>query len=173
MNYRQLTRDEIIQLGQELDDLRHWEGARDYVSALYGLGSAHSSPDRRPHQITICIVSEFKGGSDFTRDYREEVSIIVTDAENHYVPYDFSRYWWSRFTLDEKAAKEFPQDTSGKLTHASRLGDEFLLSALEDLCKEMLGIEFLPHQQRHDPITYTYIIDTPPTISFPAAYVLE
>ena len=31
----------------------------------------------------------------------------------------------------------------------------------------------LPHQQRHDPITYTYLIDTPPSLSFPAVYVPE
>jgi hypothetical protein len=169
MNYRQLTRDEIIQLGQELDDVRRWEGARDYVSALYGLDSSNSSPDHKPHQITISIVSEYQGG----RDYSEAVSIIVTDTLNHPVPYDFSRYWWSQFTLDEKAKKEFLQDTSGKLAHASLLEDESLLNALEDLCKEKLGMAFLPHEQRHDPITYMYIIDSPPSISFPAVFVPE
>jgi hypothetical protein len=173
MNYRQLTRDEIIQLGQELDDLRRWEGARDYVSALYGLGSSHSSPEHRPHQITISIVSEFKRGSDFSRGYGEDVNIIVTDSQNHPVPYDFTRYWWSQFTLDEKAKRESLQDTSGKLEHVAHLGDESLLNALEDLCTEKLGIEFLAHAQRHDPITYTYLIDTPPSVSFPAVYVPE
>src|SRR5579883_2915984 len=107
MAYRQLTRDEIIQLGQELDDLRHWEGARDYVSALYGLDSTYSPHGHRPHQITISIVSEPQQNYRF----RDAAIIIVTDAENNLIPYDFSRYWWSQFTLNKAAIEEFLRDT--------------------------------------------------------------
>jgi hypothetical protein len=169
MTYRQLTRDEIIRLGQELDDLRHWEGARDYVSALYGLepsprGSHHG---HQPHQITISCVSEFQGGGDL----REAVSIIVTDTRNNVLNYDFSRYWWSQFNLDQLAIERFLHDNSGKLGHANILGDERIVPALEDLCSQKLGINFAGPARRHDPVTYTYHIDTPPSISFPAVYV--
>src|SRR5215469_16822778 len=109
MTYRQLTRDEIILLGQELDDLRHWEGARDYVSALYGLEP--SSAGHHPHQITISGVSEFQGGAGF----RESVTIIVTDTRKIILSYDFSRYWWSQFNLNHEAIAKFLRDTSGKL----------------------------------------------------------
>ena len=169
MAYRQLTRDEIIQLGQELDDLRQWEGARDYVSALYGLDSTYSPHGHRPHQITISIVSEPQQNYRF----RDAAIIIVTDAENNLIPYDFSRYWWSQFTLNKAAIEEFLRDTSGKLAHARLLGDEAILSALEALCTEKLGIEFMEYDRRHDPITYTYIIDTPPSISYTAVFVPE
>lgn len=168
MTYRQLTRDEIILLGQELDDLRHWEGARDYVSTLYGLEpSPHAPFSHQPHQITISCISEFQERGDS----REVVSIIVTDTERHILRYDFSRYWWSQFSLNQQAISQFLDDTSGKLEHANILGDERIVPALEDLCTEKLGIEFGEHARRHDPITYTYFIDTPPSISFPAVYV--
>lgn len=171
MTYRQLTRDEIILLGQELDDLRHWEGARDYVSALYGLepspnGHHHHHSDH-PHQITISCVSEFQGGTGF----REAVSIIVTDARKNVLSYDFSRYWWSQFNLSQETIAQFLRDTSGKLEHADILGDERIIPALEDLCSQKLGINFAEQSRRHDPVTHTYYIDTPPSVSFPAVYV--
>jgi hypothetical protein len=171
MTYRQLTRDEIILLGQELDDLRHWEDARDYVSALYGL---EPSPDghhhgQHPHQITISCVAEFQGGGSF----REAVNIIVTDTSKNIMRYDFSRYWWSQFNLSQEAIAAFLRDTSGELEHAHILGDERIVPALEDLCSQKLGINFAEQARRHDPVTYTYYIDTPPSVSFPAVYVLN
>jgi hypothetical protein len=170
MTYRQLTRDEIILLGQELDDLRHWEGARDYVSALYGL---EPSPDRHqhghhPHQITISCASEFQGDN-----FREAVSIIVTDTRKNIVSYDFSRYWWSQFNLQQETIAQFLRDTSGKLERAEILGDERIVPALLDLCSQKLGINFAEQARRHDPVTYTYYIDTPPSVSFPAVFVLD
>jgi hypothetical protein len=169
MAYRQLTRDEIILLGQELDDLRHWEGARDYVSALYGL---EPSPDghhhgHHPHQITISCVSEFQGGVSF----REAVTIIVTDTRKNILGYDFSRYWWSQFNLNQEAITKFLRDTSGKLERAQILGDDRIVPTLEDLCSQKLGIDFAEQARRHDPVTYTYYIDTSPSVSFPAVYV--
>jgi hypothetical protein len=170
MTYRQLTRDEIILLGQELDDLRHWEGARDYVSALYGLerspdGHPHH-PGHHPHQITISCVSEFQGDN-----FREVVSIIVTDARKSILSFDFSRYWWSQFNLKQETIAEFLRDTSGRLEHAEILGDERIVPALQDLCSQKLGINFADQARRHDPVTYTYFIDTLPAVSFPAVYV--
>jgi hypothetical protein len=169
MTYRQLTRDEIILLGQELDDLRHWEGARDYVSALYGLepSSDGHHHGHHPHQITISCVSEFQGGVSF----REAVTIIVTDTRKNILSYDFSRYWWSQFNLNQEAIAKFLRDTSGKLESAHTLGDERIVSALEDLCSQKLGIDFAEQTRRHDALTYTYYIDTPPSVSFPAVYV--
>ncbi|HLY31219.1 MAG TPA: hypothetical protein VKQ36_09320 [Ktedonobacterales bacterium] len=168
MAYRLLTRDEIIQLGRELEDVRRWEGACDYVSALYGL-DARKPHGQRPHQITISITSERKG----RLLHHDTVSVIVTDVENHPLPYDLSRYWWSQFTLSEERVAALLRDTSGTLETAHDPDDETLYDALRDLCAEKLGIEFLDYEEPHNPITYTYLIDAPPSVRFPAVYVAE
>jgi hypothetical protein len=73
--------------------------------------------------------------------------------------------------LNHEAIAEFLRDTSGKLERAHILGDERIVPALQDLCSQKLGINFAEQARRHDPVTYTYVIDTPPSVSFPAVYV--
>lgn len=168
MSYRQLSRDEIIQLGREMEDVVRWEGARDYVSALYGLDARdpHGLP---PHQITISLESTPIGRSI----YEETISIIVTDSENHPVPFDVSRYWWSRFALSEEAITTLLTDTSGRLENIRTLDDGSIYHALQDLCAESLGIEFREQTRPHDPITFMYVIDTLPSLSISAVYAAE
>jgi hypothetical protein len=166
MSYRQLSRDEIIQLCQELEDRARWEGARDYVSALYGL-EARDSHILLPHQITVSLESARLDRST----YEESVSILVTDSRNHLLPFDLSRYWWSQFALSEDTIAVLLADTTGKLANIRPLDDGAIYHALQDLCTELLGIEFRQHQRPHDPITFMYTIDTPPSISYSAVYV--
>jgi hypothetical protein len=45
--------------------------------------------------------------------------------------------------------------------------------AIERLATDLLGVELLETWQPRDPITYTYIVDTPPTISFAEVLVVE
>ena len=168
MPYRQLSRDEIIQLGRDLEDLARWERARDYVSALYGLeprGHASSGP----HQITIAVVTTLTR----QRDYEETVEIVVTDAENHPLPYDLARYWWAQFSLTAEERAAIEANTTGKLADIREI-NWAAYDGLRDLCDELLGI--MPHDQiaiRQDPITFTYLLDTPPTLRIPAVYVDE
>jgi hypothetical protein len=166
MLYRQLSRDEIIQLGRELEDLARWEGARDFVSALYGLGARdrHGLP---PHQITISLESARLDRST----YEESASILVADRENHLLPFDLTRYWWSQFALSEEIRAALLAETSGKLANIRALGDGTIYNALQDLCSELLGIGFDEHLRPDDPITMMYIIDTAPSISHDAVYV--
>ncbi|HUY78511.1 MAG TPA: hypothetical protein VMV29_17195 [Ktedonobacterales bacterium] len=171
MTYRRLTTDEIIQLGQELADVRRWQGARDYVSALYGLGARepHGLP---PHQVTI-LVESVKTWQASRTQYQDVVSVLVADVERRLLPYDLSRYWWSQFTLSAEVAARLAQDAIGKLEVAHTPDDDMLYQALRELCAEKIGVEFTLYDQPHDPITYTYLIDTPPSVSFAAVYVAE
>lgn len=166
MPYRQLSRDEIIQLSQEVEDLVRWEGARDFVSALYGLEARdpHSLP---PHRITISLESVPLDRST----YEESASILVTDNNNHLLPFDLSRFWWSQFALSEGAIALLLANTAGKLANIRTLNDGSIYRALQDLCTELLGIEFVQRLRPHDPITFMYIIDTPPSVSHHAVYV--
>jgi hypothetical protein len=38
--------------------------------------------------------------------------------------------------------------------------------AIQELVDDLLGVELVETWQPRDPITYTYVVDTPPTISF-------
>jgi len=166
MPYRQLSRDEIIQLSQEMEDLARWDGARDFVSALYGLEARdpHGLP---PHRITISLESVPLDRST----YGESVSILVTDSNNRLLPFDLSRFWWSQFALSESAIAALLADTTGKLANLRTLNDGAIYLALQDLCTELLGIEFGQRLRPHDPITFMYAIDTPPSLSHRAVYV--
>jgi hypothetical protein len=166
MPYRQLSRDEIIQLSQEVEDLVRWEGARDYVSALYGLEARdpHGLP---PHQVTISLESVPLDRST----YGESVNILVTDSNNRLLPFDLSRFWWSQFALGEDTIAALLADTTGKLANIRTLNDGAIYRALQDLCTELLGIEFGQRLRPHDPITFMYTIDTPPSVSHRAVYV--
>jgi hypothetical protein len=164
--YRELTPDEIIRLGQELEDYRRWEGARGYVATLYGTGA---------HQITISVMSEYNDSS-----YDEDVSIVVTDAEGNPLTYDFTRPWWAPFALADDEIASFRRDAAdanGNIGAIYSLGGSqnyrggAAYRAVKALCTEKLGVDFLEHWQPHDPLTYTYVVDTPPAISFARVYV--
>jgi hypothetical protein len=168
MTYRQLSRNEIIQLGREMEDLARWEGARDFVSALYGL-EARGRASLAPHQITISVVTV----PLLHQGYEESVEVVVTDSENQSLPFDLSRYWWSRFSLSEDERVALRAHTSGRLEDISAVHGGAICSALRDLCDELLGITLLEHPRSQPPVTFTYVIDTPPSVSVPAVYALE
>jgi hypothetical protein len=162
--YRELTGDEIIALGQELENYRRWEGVRDYAALLYG---------PRAHEVTIATMSEYNDSS-----YDERVSVLVTDRDGEPLPPDFALPWWSPFALAPERIQEALADQSGAVDSLygldSRAGEYdggAAYAAVKALATEKLGIEFLEHWQPHDPVTYTFIVDTPPTISYPRVYV--
>jgi hypothetical protein len=158
VTYRELTRDELIRLGRELENYRRWEGVRDYVEALYAPGA---------HQVTISVLSEYNDNG-----YDPQVSVIVTDAAGDPLPYDAGRPWWARFAITPEQMAEVAQDRSGNLDAAYALGEE-VLSALQTFCAEQLGIEFIEHWQPRDPVTYTFEVGTPPAVSHPKVFVVE
>ena len=168
--YRELTADEIIQLGQEVENYCRWQGVREYLDALYG---------PRAHQVTISTMSEYNDSS-----YDERVSILVTDRDKgDLVPPDFTLPWWSRFTLAPERVQEYLEDKSGAVDAFYGIdsidGDGgshdggAAYAAVKALVTEKLGLEFLEHWQPHDPVTYTFIVDTPPAISHPRVYVAD
>jgi hypothetical protein len=171
--YRELTPEEIIRLGQELEDYRRWEDARDYVAALYGPGA---------HQITISVMSEYNDSG-----YDEDVHIVVTDADGNPLLYDFTQPWWTQFTLSDEDIADYlkttqdesARDDAGSIGAIYSLGGSYsyhgsaAYRAVQALCTEKLGIEFVEHWQPHDPLTFTYVVATPPTISFARVYVPE
>jgi hypothetical protein len=162
--YRELTSDEIIQLGQEVENYRRWQGVCEYVEALYG---------PRSHQVTISTMSEYNDSS-----YDERVSILVTDRDGELLPPDFALPWWSQFALVPKRIQEYPEDKSGAVDSFYGIdGREGVhdggtaYAAVKALVTEKLGLEFLEHWQPHDPVTYTFVVDTPPAVSHPHVYV--
>jgi hypothetical protein len=98
--YRELTFEEIIQLGQELENYRRWQGVRDYVAALYG---------PRAHQVTISTMSEYNDSS-----YNERMSILVTDRDGELLPPDFTLPWWSQFELEPERVQEYREHLEDK-----------------------------------------------------------
>src|SRR5215472_14610009 len=103
MTYRVLSPDEVVRLGQEYETYRRWEAVRDFATALYG---------PRAHQVTISVMSEYNDPS-----YDERASILVSDAEENALPYDFSLPWWQRFCVsDEQMAEYLGKDYGGSLT---------------------------------------------------------
>jgi hypothetical protein len=167
MTYRKLAREEIIQLGREMEDLARWEGARDYVSALYGLES-RSRDSSGPHLLTIAVMT-FQN----RRTYEETADIIVSDAHNRALPFDFARYWWAQFALTVEEQAALVADPSGRLANLRAVREGAIYSAICDLCNELLGITFHEQARAQPPITFNYVIDTPPSVSFPAVYVPE
>jgi hypothetical protein len=167
MTYRQLARDEIIQLGREMEDLARWEGARDYVSALYGLES-HSRNSPEPHLLTITVITV-----PGRQNYEETADIIVTDSANHVLTFDFSRYWWSQFALNPEEQTALLANTTGRLANLRPIRDGLIYSAVCDLCGDLLGINFHEQPRAQPPLTFTYVVNTPPSVSFPAVYIPE
>ena len=158
MSYRVLSAEEIILLGQQLENYRRWKEVCDYVRALYGPAA---------HQATISVISEYNDSS-----YDEKLNIIVTDREENRLSYDFSLPWWSAFELHPRSIEVFVDDDDGDIWAGSTLGSE-VYTALKAFSTEKLGVEFLEHWEPQDPITFTYIIDTPPPISFAEVFVEE
>ncbi|HZC78729.1 MAG TPA: hypothetical protein VE258_13345, partial [Ktedonobacterales bacterium] len=146
--------DEIIQLGQELENYQRWERVRDYVALLY-------PPEAR--RVTISVISDY---NDNTFD--EDVHVLVTDRAGALLSFDFSRPWWGEFVLSEQDKASMFEDKSGAISNL----DEPVQEAIKVLCTDLLGIEFLQFWQPHDPVTYDYFVDTPPTISHSEIYVV-
>lgn len=158
MSYRLLSAEELIRLGQELENYRRWEQVRDFVLTLYG---------PQAHEVTISVISAYNDSS-----YDEQANIIVTDAEGNRLSYDFSQPWWSAFDVTPRKIEDFLQDDNGDLWTAFHLAPG-VEEALNTFCTEKLGIEFLEHWEPQDPITYTYTVGTPPSISYTEVYVAE
>jgi hypothetical protein len=159
VSYRLLTPDEIIRLGHELEEYRRWEQVRDFVLTLYG-------PDA--YQVEISVLPVY---NDET--YDEEANIIVTDQQGNQLTYDFSLPWWSSFEIAPEQREEFLKYDEGDVSSASMLGTD-VSEALEAFCTEKLGIEFLEDVGGSlEPITSTYLIETPPAISHSNVYVEE
>jgi len=159
MSYRRLSAEEIIFLGQQLEDLRCWEQVRDFVLALYGPAA---------HQVTISALSEYNDSS-----YDERANIIVTDREGNRLFYDFSLPFWAPFELTPENIQTFLEDEdSGNLVNASYLGPG-VYEALEHFCTDKLGIEFLEHWEPQDPVVYIYVVGTPPELLYSEVYVEE
>jgi hypothetical protein len=155
MTYRKLTTDEIIQLGQELENFQRWERVRDYVETLY---------PPQAHSITVSVTSLYNDSS-----YDENVHVLVADAAGDLLPFDFTRPWWKQYILTEQEQAEIAEDKSGAIENIS----EPMSDAIRDLCTDLLGIEFVEFWQPHDPVTYEYVVATPPTISYLSVFTEE
>ena len=109
--------------------------------------------------------------------YNERATIIVTDQQGNRLPYDFALPWWSSFKIAPKQLEEFLEDDDGQVNWVSYTLGKQVSEALEALCTEKLGIEFRQDvgggSEDEDPITTTYLIKTPPTISHTSVYVEE
>jgi hypothetical protein len=153
--YRRLSAEEIILLGQQWENYQRWERVREYVATLY-------PPEA--HEITISVTSEYNDSS-----YDDRAHILVADREGGLLSYDFSRPWWGQFDTTDEERAEMLEDKSGDIRNAPETASE----AIERLVADLLGVELLETWQPRDPITYTYVVDTPPTISFAEVLVAE
>jgi hypothetical protein len=158
MSYRRLSAEEIIFLGQQLEDLQRWEQVRDFVLALYGPAA---------HQVAISLLSEYNDSG-----YDEEANIIVTDRDENRLPYDFSLPWWARFEITPEHISEFLEDNDGDIGGTSALGHQ-VEEALRVFCTDKLGFEFLEHWEPRDPVVYMYTIGEPPELLYTEVYVEE
>jgi hypothetical protein len=135
VKYRLLTADEIIQLGQELERYRRWEQVREYVLTLYGPAA---------YEVTISVYSRYND-----ENYDQEANIIVTNQAGEPISFDFSLPWWSAFDLAAEDVKTFLDNDEGDLSDAYDLGGQ-VHRALEDYCREKIGIELLEDVGDHD-----------------------
>jgi hypothetical protein len=153
--YRQLSAEEIILLGQEWENYQRWERVREYVAMLY-------PPEA--HEITISVTSEYNDSS-----YDDRAYILVADREGGLLSYDFSRSWWGQFDISDDERAGMLEDKSGDVRNSPAMAVE----AIGRLVADLLGVELLETWQPRDPITYTYVVDTPPAISFTEVLVAE
>ncbi|HKD76484.1 MAG TPA: hypothetical protein VKB76_13360, partial [Ktedonobacterales bacterium] len=163
MNYRQLTVNEIMKLGQEIENYQRWEAVRDYVFALYG---------PQAHQVTYSVISAYNDSN-----YDEELAISIADHGGVELPYDFALPWWRQFDITEQQIAEFTEHDEhsdyGAVSQAWwDLGDT-VNEALRNFTNEKLGVEFLEHWERFDPISWDFVLSEPPVISFPQVFVAE
>ena len=154
-NYRRLSAEEIILLGQEWENYQRWERVREYVTMLY-------PPDA--HEITISVTSEYNDNT-----YDDDAHIIVTDRAGELLSFDFNLPWWRQFTLSEGEIGYMREDKSGAIANVTGDAEE----AIKILVADLLGVELIETWQPRDPITYTYVVDTPPAISFAEVLVAE
>jgi hypothetical protein len=163
VNYRQLTADEVMKLGQEIENYQRWEAVRDYVFTLY-------SP--QAHHVTYSVISAYNDSS-----YDEELAVSVTDQDGVELSYDFTLPWWRQFAIDEEQIAEFKENEEHTEHDAVSqawwdFGDT-VKDALHDFTTEKLGIEFLERWENFDPISFDFVLGDPPVISYPQVFVME
>jgi hypothetical protein len=154
-SYRQLSAEEIILLGQKWENYQRWERVREYVTTLY-------PPEA--HEITISVTSEYNDNT-----YDDNAHILVADHAGELLSFDFSLPWWRQFGLSEGEETYMREDKSAAVNNVTGAAEE----AIKTLVTDLLGVEFLETWQPRDPITYTYIVDAPPRISFAEVLVAE
>ena len=154
-SYRRLSAEEIILLGQEWENYQRWERVREYVTMLY-------PPEA--HEITISVTSEYNDSS-----YDDRAHILVANREGGLLSYDFSRPWWGQFDISDQERAEILEDNSGDIRNAPAMAAE----AIGRLVADLLGVELLETWQPRDPISYTYVVDAPPAISFAEVLVAK
>jgi hypothetical protein len=156
--YRRLSVEEIILLGQQWENYQRWERVREYVMTLY-------PPDA--HEITISVTSEYTDSS-----YDDRAHVLVANREGGLLSYDLSRPWWGQFDISDTERAEMLEDNSSDIRNAPAMAAE----AIERLVADLLGVELvelIETWQPRDPITYAYVVDTPPAISFAEVLVAE
>jgi hypothetical protein len=99
----------------------------------------------------------------------DDAHIIVTDRAGELLSFDFSLPWWRQFTLSEGEIGYMREDKSGAIANVTGDAEE----AIKIVVADLLGVELLETWQPRDPITYTYVVDTPPAISFAEVLVAE
>ena len=65
--------------------------------------------------------------------------------------------------------RELREDKSGLLSNIGGPARDAIIA----LCADLLGVELLETWEPRDPISYTYLLDTAPTISYPQVYTPE
>jgi hypothetical protein len=93
----------------------------------------------------------------------------VTDRAGELLSFDFSLPLWRQFTLSEGEIAYMREDKSGAIANVTGDAEE----AIKILVADLHGVELIETWQPRDPITYTYVVDTPPTISFAEVLVAE
>lgn len=164
-----LSPDEIIQLAREYENVRRWEGVRDFVFTLFGAQAAYA---------TLTIVSVYNDSS-----CDDEIEITVLDKNGQPLGYDWNSPWWHQFPLtyeefinayqQEPQSEEYQHDfwVSKELTFSQDLQQE-ITNALQTLLVQTVGIELVANGRDHDPIAFTFQLDTPPPVRFPLVYAV-
>ncbi len=148
---RQLTPTDIIHIGYQYEVHAYWGQVRVVAMALFGA---------RVAGVTIAQVDVPVEGHVL-----RGVQIVATDAAGLVLHYDFTTPWWVPHLPTRQRAR---YATAHLADLAASVGSAFppnLREALQALCEERLGMEFLQQWEDHVPRTWMFDCRTPPPVA--------
>ena len=154
---RVLTREEIAQLAKDYEAFARWEQVHQFVYALYG-----STAQRVKVETTLPYNDEYFQDAEIER-------IVVYDGQGKEIEPDLTLPFWRQETYVERIEQAIRDDELDYVI-------EEIMEEVQQQLPKFSNLDSIPASFYHDgpeEMIDHYILDTPPTISFPAVYVDE